>query len=159
MLRLSLFGIRTFRAAVSGSFFTRLGIGGVPFLLPLLYQVGLGFTPIQSGMLLMPQAIGALLMKLTMAKILARVGYRGVLISNTVILGLLILLFAMIGPATPVWVIAIQAFCFGFFTSLQYTSMNTLVYADVTRIKSVAPVPSRALRNKCQSVSALRRHR
>ncbi len=132
LLRLSLFGIRTFRAAVSGSFFTRLGIGGVPFLLPLLYQVGLGFTPIQSGMLLMPQAIGALLMKLTMAKILARVGYRGVLISNTVILGLLILLFAMIGPATPVWVIAIQAFCFGFFTSLQYTSMNTLVYADVT---------------------------
>jgi hypothetical protein len=49
LLRLSLFKIRTFRAAVNGSFFTRLGIGGVPFLLPLLYQVGLGFTPVQSG--------------------------------------------------------------------------------------------------------------
>src|ERR1700678_2743382 len=49
LLELKLFSIRTFRAAVSGSFFTRLGIGGVPFLLPLLYQVGLGFTPIQSG--------------------------------------------------------------------------------------------------------------
>src|SRR5579871_518297 len=57
LLSLGLFCIRTFRAAVSGSFFTRLGIGGIPFLLPLLYQVGLGFTPIQSGMLLMPQAI------------------------------------------------------------------------------------------------------
>src|SRR3984885_10270538 len=53
LLQLKLFTIRTFRAAVSGSFFTRLGIGGVPFLLPLLYQVGLGYTPIQSGLLLM----------------------------------------------------------------------------------------------------------
>ena len=131
LLSLSLFRIRTFRAAVSGSFFTRLGIGGIPFLFPLLYQVGLGFTPIQSGLLLMPQAIAAMTMKLAMPSILARFGYRGVLISNTVILGLLIMLFATIDVATPVPLIVLQAFCFGFFTSLQYTSMNTLVYADV----------------------------
>src|SRR5580698_8615348 len=48
LLDMALFKIRTFRASVSGSFFTRLGIGGVPFLLPLLYQVGLGYSPIQS---------------------------------------------------------------------------------------------------------------
>ena len=132
LLRLNLFRIRTFRASVSGSFFTRLGIGGIPFLFPLLYQVGLGFSPIQSGMLLMPQAIAAMSLKLTMPKILARIGYRGVLISNTVILGLLIILFATIDVGTPVWLIVTQAFCFGFFTSLQYTSMNTLVYADVS---------------------------
>ena len=131
LLRLSLFRIRTFRAAVSGSFFTRLGIGGIPFLFPLLYQVGLGFTPIQSGLLLMPQAIAAMCMKLSMPRILARFGYRGVLISNTVILGLAIVLFATIGVHTPVPLIVAQTFCFGFFTSLQYTSMNTLVYADV----------------------------
>jgi EmrB/QacA subfamily drug resistance transporter len=132
LLRLSLFRIRTFRASVSGSFFTRLGIGGIPFLFPLLYQVGLGFSPIQSGLLLMPQAIAAMSLKMSMPKILALVGYRGVLVSNTIILGLLIVLFATIGPGTPVSLIVIQAFCFGFFTSLQYTSMNTLVYADVT---------------------------
>jgi EmrB/QacA subfamily drug resistance transporter len=132
LLRLSLFRIRTFRSAVSGSFFTRLGIGGIPFLFPLLYQVGLGFTPIQSGLLMMPQAIAAMSLKTSMPGILARVGYRGVLVSNTIILGLLILLFATIGAGTPVWLIVIQVFCFGFFTSLQYTSMNTLVYADVT---------------------------
>ncbi len=132
LLRLNLFRIRTFRASVSGSFFTRLGIGGMPFLFPLLYQVGLGYTPIQSGLLLMPQAIAAISLKLTMPKILARVGYRGVLISNTIILGLLIFLFATIDKGTPPWVIVLQAFCFGFFTSLQYTSMNTLVYADVS---------------------------
>jgi EmrB/QacA subfamily drug resistance transporter len=132
LLQLSLFRIRTFSAAVSGGFFTRLGIGGVPFLLPLLYQVGLGFTPIQSGLLIMPQAMASMSTKFLLPKILNRIGYRGVLISNTVILGLLLLLFATIGLRTPVWLIVIQAFCYGAFTSLQYTSMNTLVYADVT---------------------------
>ena len=132
LLQLILFRIRTFRAAVSGSFFTRLGIGGIPFLFPLLYQVGLGFTPIQSGLLMMPQALAAMSLKLTMPVILRRFGYRAVLISNTVILGLLIFLFATIGASTPVWLVVVQVFVFGFFTSLQYTSMNTLFYADVT---------------------------
>ena len=131
LLRLTLFRIRTFRAAVSGSFLTRLGIGGIPFLFPLLYQVGLGFTPIQSGLLIMPQAIAAMSLKLTMPRILARFGYRAVLVSNTIIIGLQILLFATIGESTPVWLIVAEVFCYGFFTSLQYTSMNTLVFADV----------------------------
>jgi EmrB/QacA subfamily drug resistance transporter len=131
LLQLRLLKIRTFKAAVSGSFFTRLGIGGVPFLLPLLYQVGLGFTPIQSGLLVMPQAIAAMSMKAIMPRLLKRVGYRGALISNTLILGVLLMVFATIGLRTPVWVIALEAFFYGAFTSLQYTSMNTLVYADI----------------------------
>ena len=132
LLRLTLFRIRTFRSSVIGSYLTRLGIGGIPFLFPLLYQVGLGFTPIQSGLLMMPQAIAAMSLKMTMPGILRRFGYRNVLISNTVILGLLIVLFETIGAGTPVWLIVAQVFVFGFFTSLQYTSMNTLAYADVT---------------------------
>src|ERR1700678_3789826 len=131
LLKLKLFSIRTFRAAVSGSFFTRLGIGGVPFLLPLLYQVGLGFTPIPSGLLVMPQAIASMGMKTIMPRILRRIGYRGVLISNTLILGALLMVFATIGLRTPVWMIVLQAFLYGAFTSLQYTSMNTLVFADI----------------------------
>ena len=132
LLRLPLFRLRTFRSAVAGSFFTRLGIGGIPFLFPLLYQVGLGFSPIQSGLLMMPQAVAAMSLKLVMPRILARFGYRAVLISNTVTLGLMIMLFATIGEATPIWLIVGLLFAFGFFTSLQYTSMNTLVYADVS---------------------------
>lgn len=132
MLHLRLFRIRTFRAAVSGSFITRLGIGGIPFLFPLLYQVGLGFTPVQSGLLMMPQAIAAMSLKMTMPKILQRFGYRAVLVSNTIIIGLLILLFSTIGQGTPVWLIVGMVFSYGFFTSLQYTSMNTLVYADIS---------------------------
>jgi len=131
LLQLNLFRFRTFAAAVSGSFFTRLGIGGVPFLLPLLYQVGLGLTPIQSGLLIMPQAAAAMSTKFLMPALLDRVGFRGVLISNTVILGLLLMLFATIGIGTPIWLIVLQAFCYGALTSTQYTAMNTLVYADV----------------------------
>jgi EmrB/QacA subfamily drug resistance transporter len=136
LLELDLFRIRTFRASVSGSFFTRLGIGGVPFLLPLLYQVGLGFTPIQSGLLIMPQALGALCMKAFMQRILAWLGYRGVLVSNTIFIGLLLLAFATVGLHTPVWMICLQAFFYGAFTSLQYSSMNTLVYADTTETQT-----------------------
>ena len=132
LLRLGLFRIRTFRAAVAGSFLTRIGIGGMPFLFPLLYQVGLGFTPVQSGLLMMPQALAAMGLKMTTARILARFGYRAVLVSNTTLLGLLITLFATVGTGTPAWRIALQSFAYGFFQSLQFTSMNTLVYADVS---------------------------
>ena len=87
LLRLGLMRIRSFRVAVTGNMLTRLGIGGLPFLLPLLYQVGLGFTPIQSGLMIMPQALAAMSLKLTLPHILKRFGYRRVLIVNTVMLG------------------------------------------------------------------------
>ena len=132
MLRLTLLRIRTFRTAVIGSFVTRLGIGGIPFLFPLLYQVGLGFTPIQSGLLMMPQAVAAMSLKLTMPRILARLGYRAVLVSNTLLIGLQIVFFSTIRKSTPMWLVVAELFCYGFFTSLQYTSMNTLVYADIS---------------------------
>jgi hypothetical protein len=131
LLGLYLFKIRTFRVSVSGSFFTRLGLGGVPFLLPLLYQVGFGFTPIQSGLLIMPQAIAAMSLKLTMPKLLRTFGYRRVLISNTLAIGGMMLLLATLETTTPVWVIVPMLFLFGFFQSLQYTSMNTLAYSDI----------------------------
>jgi len=136
LLRLSLFRTRTFASAVIGSFVTRLGVGGIPFLFPLLYQVGLGFTPVQSGLLMMPQAIAAISLKPLTPRILTRFGYRNVLIANTLLLGAMILLFATIGASTPAWLIVAQAFCFGLFTSMQYTSMNTLVYADVSAAQS-----------------------
>ncbi len=132
LLDLGLFRIRTFRAAVTGGFFTRLGLGGIPFLFPLLYQVGLGLSPIQSGLLVLPQAIASIGLKTFMPAILARLGYRNVLVANTVIAGFLIASFATVGIDTPIWRIVIQAFILGFFTSMQYTSMNTLVYADTS---------------------------
>ncbi|MEA3197838.1 MAG: hypothetical protein QOF32_1890, partial [Gammaproteobacteria bacterium] len=100
LLRLSLVRIRSFRVAVAGNLFTRLGIGGIPFLLPLLYQVGLGYSPIQSGLLILPQAFAAMSLKLTMPLILKGFGYRRVLIVNTITLGVMIFLFATIDVGT-----------------------------------------------------------
>ena len=131
LLQTDLFRLRTFAVAAAGQFITRLGIGGVPFLLPLLYQVGLGLTPVQSGLLIMPQAAGAIATKAFLPRLLKRFGHRFILLSNTVMVGLWILAFATITAATPLWLIVVQAFCFGAQTSIQYASMNTLVYADV----------------------------
>jgi EmrB/QacA subfamily drug resistance transporter len=133
LLRLDMARIRTFRVAISGNLLTRLGIGGLPFLLPLLYQVGLGFTPIQSGLMIMPQALAAMSLKPTLPRILRQFGYRRVLIANTVMLGAIVMVFATIDVRTPLWAIALQAFVYGIFTSTQYTSMNTLGYADVNQ--------------------------
>src|SRR6185295_9965407 len=111
---LGLFRVRTFRAAVSGSFITRLGAGGLPFLLPLLYQVGLGFTPVQSGLLMMPQSLAALGMKMSMGRILHRLGYRTVLLWNTILMGSTIALFSAVGAATPVVFVLLLSASFGF---------------------------------------------
>jgi EmrB/QacA subfamily drug resistance transporter len=123
--------IRTLRSAVFGNFFTRLGAGGIPFLLPLLYQVGLGYSPIQSGFLIMPQPLAAVCFRLFVPRILQFFGYRRLLLWNTIFIGLTIVGFATIGPGSSIWSIVLQACLFGFFSSLQYTSMNTLAYADV----------------------------
>jgi hypothetical protein len=131
LLELTLLRIRSFRVAVTGNLCTRIGIGGLPFLLPLLYHVGLGYTAIQSGLMILPQALAAISLKLTIPHILRRFGYRQVLLSNTIVLGLMMIAFSTIDSGTPPWLIVLQAFVYGFFTSTQYTSMNTLAYADV----------------------------
>lgn len=132
LLRLDLFKVRTFRIAVMGGFVTRLGIGGVPFLLPLFYQLGLGRPAWQSGLLMMPTAAAAMGMKLFASRILARFGYRQVLAVNTVMIGVVLCLWATIGPATPLPLIVLNGLAMGFFNSLQFSSMNTLGYADMS---------------------------
>lgn len=131
LLRLALFKVRTFRISVLGGFITRLGIGGLPFLLPLLYQLGLKLAPWQSGLLMMPTAAAAMGMKLIAPKVLARFGYRQVLMFNTICIGLTIGLFALVGAGTPWYAIAGIGLLQGFFNSLQFSSMNTLAYADI----------------------------
>ncbi len=131
LLNLRLFRLRTFRSAVAGSFITRLGAGGIPFLLPLLYQVGLGFTAVQSAFLLMPQSIAAMGIRAFLPRILGRFGYRRVLLANTMLMGGAIALFATVGASTHVALIVVLAVLFGAVASMQYASMGTLAYADV----------------------------
>ncbi|MES2995552.1 MAG: DHA2 family efflux MFS transporter permease subunit [Verrucomicrobiota bacterium] len=130
LLAVDLFRIRTFRVAVAGGFVTRFGISGMPFLLPLLYQLGMGFTPWQAGLLVMPQALAAIGMKLLVRRMLAAFGYRRVLIGNTLVLGAMIGCFAWVGPGIPVWVILCMSAVQGCVSALQFTAMNSLAYAD-----------------------------
>jgi EmrB/QacA subfamily drug resistance transporter len=131
LLRLALFKVRTFRIAVVGGFITRLGVGGLPFLLPLLYQLGLGLPAWQSGLLMMPAAAAAMGMKLVAPKILARFGYRQVLVANTLLIGLTIGLFSLVSSGTPLIAIVCISLMQGFCNSMQFSSMNTLAYADI----------------------------
>jgi len=131
LLRLALFRVRTFRVSVAGGFITRLGLGGLPFLLPLLYQVGLGFPAWQSGLLMMPAAAAAMGMKVFSIGILRRFGFRRILIVNTLLMGVTISLFALVGSATPVMAIVFLGLTQGFFNSLQFSSMNAMAYADI----------------------------
>jgi len=131
ILRLSLMRVRTFRTSIAGNLISRLGMGGMPFLLPLMYQVGLGYSPLQSGLLIVPQSLAAMWLKTKVGPILTRFGYRHVLLTNTLIIGALMALFATIREGTPAWLILLQSATYGFFSSLQYTCMNTLVYADI----------------------------
>jgi EmrB/QacA subfamily drug resistance transporter len=132
LLEVGLFKLRTFRVAVGGGFVTRLGISGMPFLLPLLYQLGMGFSPWQAGLLVMPQALAAIGMKLMVQRILARFGYRRVLIVNTITIGVMIAAFSLVGPGTPIWVILGFSLMQGTVSALQFTAMNSLSYADTT---------------------------
>jgi MFS family permease len=136
LLRLSLFRIRTFRVSVVGGFITRLGLGGLPFLLPLLYQLGLGLPAWQSGLLMMPAAAAAMGMKIFSVRILRSFGFRKVLIVNTLLIGLTISLFAFVSSTTPIALIVFLGLTQGFFNSLQFSSMNSMAYADVNETES-----------------------
>jgi EmrB/QacA subfamily drug resistance transporter len=152
LLRMALFRIRTFRISVTGGFVTRLSIAGMPFLLPLLYQVGLGMPAWQSGLLMMPAAAAAMGMKFIAPRVLARFGYRQVLITNTVMIGCVISLYSLVGMNTPVIFIVLLGLTLGFFNSLQFTSMNSMAYADIeSRDSSMASTIASSLQQMSMS--------
>ena len=131
LLRQALFKVRTFRVSVIGGFITRLGVGGLPFLTPLLYQIGIGLPAWQSGLLMMPTAAAAMGMKLISIRVLGRFGYRNVLIVNTLMIGLTISLYSLVSLQSSLIEIVLIGLAFGFFNSLQFSAMNSMAYADI----------------------------
>ncbi|MFN3657896.1 MAG: MFS transporter [Pseudolabrys sp.] len=130
-LDLTLFRLPTFYASVVGGFFFRLGIGALPFLLPLLLQVGFGMSPFQSGLITFASAIGAISMKMAATRILRRFGFRNVLLYNALISAAFLAACAAFTEATPVWIMLALLLVGGFFRSLEFTSINTIAYAEV----------------------------
>ena len=128
---LKLLRIRSVQVALSGGIFTRLGISGMFVLLMLFLQVGCGWSPLAAGMIMVPQAIGSILAKRVINRVLIHYGYRRLLLGNTLIVAALLAMFAVLGPTSPVWLVGILAFFYGGFAGLQYTAMNTLIYNDL----------------------------
>ena len=131
LLRIGLLSTRTFRISVLGGFVTRLGVGGMPFLLPLLFQLGLGLPAWQSGLLMMPAAAAAMFMKVLSSAMLRRFGYRQVLIVNTLCVAATIACYTQISSGTPLAAIVGCGLLLGLFNSLQFSSMNSMAYADI----------------------------
>lgn len=131
LLDLRLLKLATFRTSVVGGGLFRLGTGAIPFLLPLMLQVGFGLTPFQSGMITFAGAFGAILMKFAARPLLRRFGFRQVLTYNALICSGMLGLYALFTPETPHLVIALVLLAGGFFRSLQFTCLNASAFADV----------------------------
>jgi EmrB/QacA subfamily drug resistance transporter len=131
VIDLTLFRLATFRAGVVGGFIFRIGAGALPFLLPLLMQLGFGMTPFQSGLVTLSTAVGAMMMKSAVPPILRRAGFRNVLTWNALIAAVMLSACAAFTHATPVPVMIAVLLAGGFFRSLQFTSVNAIAYAEV----------------------------
>ncbi len=131
ILDLRLLKVPTFRAALLGGFLFRIGIGAMPFLLPLLLQAGFNLTAFQSGSLTFVAAAGAMAMKTAAQPILRAFGFRRVLIVNALASSAFLVANAWFTAATPHWVIMTLLLIGGFFRSLEFTALNAIGYAEI----------------------------
>ncbi len=131
ILDLGLLKLPTFRASIFGGFLFRLGIGALPFLLPLLLQIGFDLTPFQSGLITFTGALGSMFMKAAVAGVLRRLGYRPVLVYNSVLSAAFLAACASFVPGMPFAAMIAILLTGGFFRSLQFTAINTLAYAEI----------------------------
>ncbi|SEK92837.1 drug resistance transporter, EmrB/QacA subfamily [Kosakonia sacchari] len=132
LISLNLFNTRTFSVGIAGNIASRLGTGCVPFLMPLMLQVGFGYPALIAGCMMAPTALGSILAKSTVTQILRWFGYRKTLVGITLFIGLMIAQFALQTPAMAVWMLVLPLFILGMAMSTQFTSMNTITLADLT---------------------------
>ncbi|QYD67224.1 MFS transporter [Paraburkholderia edwinii] len=131
LLDLRFFRVPTFQASVMGGSLFRIGLGAVPFLLPLVLQEGLGMSAFESGLITCASAIGGLFMRTLASRTLRRWGFRTVLMYNAAFSGIAIAACGLFFPGTPTWLIWVVVLLGGFFPALQFTSLNSMTYAEI----------------------------
>jgi EmrB/QacA subfamily drug resistance transporter len=131
VLDFGLLRLPTMRASILGGFLFRLGIGSLPFLLPLLMQVGFGLTPFHSGLVTFGTAAGAMGMKTLASRLIRTFGFRNLMTVNAVISSVFLAACALFTITTPLLLIVIILVVGGFFRSLEFTAINTVAYAEV----------------------------
>ncbi|HEY1846868.1 MAG TPA: multidrug transporter subunit MdtD [Buttiauxella sp.] len=132
LIALPMFKTRTFSVGIVGNLASRLGTGCVPFLMPLMLQVGFGYTALIAGCMMAPTAFGSLLAKSTVTQVLRWFGYRKTLVGVTLFIGLLIGQFSLQSPGMEAWLLILPLFILGMAMSTQFTAMNTITLADLT---------------------------
>lgn len=125
--------VRTFRLGLGGNLVSRLGMSALPFMLPLMLQVGFGRSAIEAGWALAPVALASIAAKPLIQPLMRRFGFRRVLVCNTWLIGLIIMSFALVSRGMPVWYLLPQLVLLGLCNSIQFTGMNTLTLADLSR--------------------------
>jgi EmrB/QacA subfamily drug resistance transporter len=133
MLEFSALKIPTFGVMIYGGSLFRIAIYSVPFLLPLMFQVGFGLSAFTSGLLVLAVFAGNVAMKPLTTPILRRLGFRSALLANGIVVVATILVCAFLSPTTPRWFIMAALFCGGLCRSMQFTSLNTIGFADVPK--------------------------
>ena len=131
LMNIKLLKLQTFRASVVGGYLFRIGIGAMAFLMPLQFQLGFGMTPFESGALTFWGAVGAMALRPTVPVILRRFGFRRVLLINVLIASFFIAAPSFFTAATPHAVIGAVIFVGGFFRALQFSTVNSLAFADL----------------------------
>ncbi|MDK9606053.1 MFS transporter [Lelliottia wanjuensis] len=131
MIRLDALQVPTFRVTMYGGSLFRASISAVPFLLPLMFQVGFGMDAFHSGLLVLAVFVGNLTIKPATTPLIRRLGFRKLLLINGALNVLLLLACAIITPQTPVWLIMLILYLGGVFRSIQFTAVSTLAFADV----------------------------
>lgn len=131
LLDLRLLRISTLRVSVVGGSLFRIGVGALPFLLPLLMQLGFGLSAFHSGLLTCASAVGVIFIKTVMVRVLKRYGFRRVLVYNTFFGAASLAVIGLFTSSTPYAVMMIVLLLGGCFRSIQFTSVNALAYADI----------------------------
>ena len=132
LLNLRLLSIPTLRMNIYGGSLFRIGIGALPFLLPLLFQLGFGMSPFQSGLLTCVSSMGAMFVKTITSVVLKRYGFRTVLIYNTLLGAASMAAFGALAADTPHVLVGALLLIGGCVRSMQFTSLNAIAYADIS---------------------------
>lgn len=133
MLTLTPLKVRTYAVNFWGGSLFRMSVGAVPFLLPLMFQVGYGMDAFRAGLLVIAVFAGNLFMKLFTTRVLRHFGFRRTLVGNGIINTVALFTCALIGPDMPVAIIALILFVGGMSRSMQFTALNTLAFTDIAQ--------------------------
>ncbi|WP_287497015.1 multidrug transporter subunit MdtD [Pandoraea sp. CB10b_02] len=131
LFSLAMFRVHTFSVGLLGNLFARIGIAAVPYLVPLLLQVSLGYTAFEAGLLMLPITLAGIFAKRVATRLVIRYGYRPVLVWNTILAGCVIASLALVTPSYPVPLLIVQLGILGGINSIQFTAMNTLTLKDL----------------------------